>query len=280
MLVYPQLTNAMIAQRGYQPIAAFKTTVQDTDAGLRTAWSWYGGALAGFPTGPLYNWKLGYSITDAERITLEAFFASALGKFSQFTYLDPAGNLCQISEDFTNSAAWALTGVTVTSTGQADPFGGTSACVLTSSAANGGIVTPVLPATAAALGVVLCGSVYAKVSTAMNLFLALSNGSSPLASATVALPANIWRRISVSGHLTSASQIEFQIGGDSTWSSGTAISLFGAQCAPSWGPGGYAKTPGDYGYHPNVRFDMDAIKWTRSDYNVNSATVMLREFST
>jgi hypothetical protein len=56
-------------------------------------------------------------------------------------------------------------------------------------------------------------------------------------------------------------QFRFVLGGNGTWLS-QPIDVFGAQCVPSKGPGGYVKTPysfGGYGYYPTIRFDTDAF---------------------
>ena len=273
---FPQLTNAVIAPAGYAPSMSFKTTIQDTPNGHRTAWAWFGAGLAGYPTGPLYQWKLPYrGLYESERATLESFFAAMFGRLGQFTFLDPAGNLCAYSEDFTN-AAWTRSSVAVTTNGGlADPFGGTAASLLTSSSSSGTVTTPVLPSGGAS-GIVLCASVYAYAASPASIQLALVDSASTVfASISKSLlPLNTWIRVAIQATVSSANPVSFVM----TMGSGVALRLFGAQVSPSLGPGGYAKSPGNYGYHPNCRFDMDTISVTKTDFNQNSIDVQIREF--
>lgn len=277
---YPQLLNAMIAQPGYTPTMSFKSTIQDVDCGFRAVWAWYAGGLAGYPDRPLYEWNIPYTmLTESERATLEALQATVKGRYAAFTFLDPAGNLCQFSEDFTQ-AAWEKNAVSVTTAGGiGDPFGGTAASVVTSSGSNGSIDTYVLPSGGAS-GFVLCGSVWVKAASAQNLLIGfIDSGFGLLTSRTWTLAPGVWTRISCQVTLATASNVRLLIGGGSTWGTGVALTLFGAQCVPMLGPGiGYVKTPGDYGLHSNVRFDSDSLKWTKTEFNQNSVTVTLREF--
>lgn len=277
---YPQFLSGMIAQVGYQPQVSFQTTTQDVDCGFRTAFAWFAGGLPGYPPEPLYNWSIPYSaLTDEDSQSLQLFFAQMKGSSGSFAYLDPSGNLCQYSEDFTQ-AAWTKSNLAVSQNGGvSDPFGGTDASTLTASAAEASLNSYVLP-DGAASGFALCGSVWVKAAAAQALQIGFANDAGILLqSQTWQLSAGIWNRISCQMVLTVNSRVRLQIGGGATWASGVALSLYGAQCVPSVGAGGYSKTPGNYGLHKNVRFDMDTLIITNTGYNQNSATVKLREFA-
>jgi hypothetical protein len=131
-----------------------------------------------------------------------------------------------------------------------------------------------------ASGFALCGSVWVKAAAAQALQIGFTDDvGALLQSQTWQLTAGIWTRVSCRMVLTVNSEVRLQIGGGGTWASGVALSFYGAQCAPTLEPEGYAKTPGDYGLHKNVRFDMDTLIITNSGTNQNSATVKLREFA-
>ncbi|HEX7361262.1 MAG TPA: LamG domain-containing protein [Bryobacteraceae bacterium] len=276
---YPQFLNGMIAQAGSQPTRSFQSATNDVDCGFRQEFAWSAGGLQGYPPAPLYNWTIPYWMLIEDEIqTLESFFSSMKGRSGAFSYLDPGGNLCQYSEDFTQPA-WEKSGAVVSQNGGvSDPFGGTDGSTLTASGADASIAATVLPDGAAA-GFILCGSVWVKAATAQSLQIGFTDDAGiSLQSQTWQLAGGIWTRISCRTVLTVSSQVMLRIGGGGTWASSAALSLYGAQCAPTLTPAGYTKTPGDYGLHRNVQFDMDTLTITKMSDNRNAATVKLREF--
>lgn len=65
--------------------------------GTRFSYSWR--------TNPLYTFDISWpSIGTDDLATLEAFFVSMAGKYGQFVYLDPAGNLIPQSEIFADGS--------------------------------------------------------------------------------------------------------------------------------------------------------------------------------
>ena len=252
------------------PEAAFTT---------RSPFAWWGAGLGStLPSGPLGRWTLPYSqLTDTQRNVLEAFFEQQLGRYLPFIFLDPMGNLVQSSELFTASS-WSLLSATAAAPGATDPYGGSLASVLTGTASNSIIETSVLPAGFAPSGFVLCGSVWAKSASGQSLMIGfVDSGFTVLASKTWTLPAGQWTRISCPVTLSTTSAISMIIGGLATWGSGVAITLFGAQCVPMPGPGGYVNSPAGYGYHPKCRFDMDALEIQHVGPNANRCTVTIQE---
>ena len=239
---YPQLdSSGTLAQYPYSSSASFDTVRDDMDMGRRYAFARIGAGLSNFPTEPLYRWPNNYSsLTQAQADTLEAFFDSMAGRFGEFTYLDPGGNLVKQSELFSH-ASWS--GAGVGSTGITDPWGGSLACTV-----SGSLSTTVLPDGGAA-GFVLCGSVYVKGSGSVTLSL------SGAGSRVWTLPANDWTRVFISGTIATSSAVAFSIALPG------AVSLFGAQCVPMPGPGEYAKSPGNYGLHSKCRFDTDELSF-------------------
>jgi hypothetical protein len=92
----------------------------------------------------------------------------------------------------------------------------------------------------------------------MTFYLIQWNGVSSSIVASAYIPANQWVRLSGSLLTVNTNVIFFNIGGYGCWTT-QAVDLFGAQCVPMGGPGAYQKTPGNYGYHPKVRFDTDVL---------------------
>jgi len=185
---------------------------------------------------PLGNWDVNFpALTDANLATMEAFFAQQQGRLQPFTFLDPAGNLEQYSDDFSQSA-WVKATLTL-GAAVADPFGGTGATSITGTGANSHMSCYVLP-DGGASGFTLCGSVWAKAAGAgQPLLIALTDDTLAILGSPVSqtLPQGSWVRIFFGFTLASADKIKLLIGGFNSWSTSQVISPFGAQCAPTLG---------------------------------------------
>jgi hypothetical protein len=253
----PLNSRGMLVQRPYQTSHSYSTIREDMPMGRRYAFEQFGNGLARFPSEPLARFDLQYSsLTDDELAALEAFFDAMAGRFGPFTFLDPNGNLVAASENFSD-ASWQSYSASPGSSAS-DPWGGARGTSVSSSGSNSMLATAVLPDGGAA-GFVLCGSVWVLAPAAQQLAIGFIDSSFTLLhSTTWNLPANSWTRIFDTHQLATASYIRLLIGGLGTWS-GQTLRLFGAQCVPTLGPGAYAKTPGNYGLHPNCRFDTDAL---------------------
>jgi len=274
---FPQLNAAgLITQRPYRTGLQYSTSTIDMPCGQRQAWGWRGMGLSGFPAGPLGRWELQYpAINDSELLTLRLFYESMKGRYGEFTYLDPAGNLVPASEDFTDTS-W--TRQTLLSDGLSiDPFGGVRAQYWTGDAADSMLWSTVLP-DGGASGYVLCGSVWAKAHSAgQQLAIGFVDYAFGLLGHTVhALPQAVWVRIQHTITLASSSDIRLRIGGVGTWGT-TSVSLFGAQCVPMPGPGGYARTPGAPGLASRCRFDSDIFAPKYLGPNQHSLTLPIVE---
>lgn len=266
---FPQLSSGSSAQLPYTSRKSFESVISDMDTGKRYTYAKL--------VSPLSHWDLNFSmLTDANRATIESFFNQQQGRLQPFTFLDPAGNLCQYSEDF-SQAAWVKSGLTL-GAAVADPFGGNGATSISSTGTNGNLSTLVLP-NGGASGFVLCGSVWAKAAAAnQQLTIGLADHLlTILGSSTWDLAQGVWTRIFFSMTLASSDNINLLIGGLNTWGTSQVISLFGAQCVPLPGPGGYAKSPGDYGLHSNCRFDTDKLELTANEPNSWSLRLPIQE---
>ena len=241
------------------------TRLETQDSGPR-----YATALR---TNPLSRWQLQYpQLITAELATLTAFFDAQRGRRGEWTWLDPSGNLCPYSDDFTNSA-WERYGTTPAAAAT-DPFGGTRAVVVTGST-NGMLATIVLPEGLGS-GILLCGSVWVHATAPQSLVIGfIDSAFTLLASRTWDLRAG-WQRIHCNVTLATASYIRLLIGGLNTWA-GSTLRLFGARCAPLAGPGEYVRSPGNYGLH-RARFDSDAITVTYTGPGLYSASVNIASY--
>lgn len=247
---FPQINaSGVMVQRPYTTAYSYRTTAQDQETGRRFGYAWR--------DEPMARWSLEYqSITEDEVAVLEQFFAQMSGRFGEFCYLDPGGNLVRHSEDF-SANTWERYDSAV-GAAAADPFGGQRASIVTGGG-NGMMATYVLPEGDAA-GRVLCGSVWAKSAGGGSLVIGfIDAGFNVLWHREWALPAGQWRRIHASGVVPSGSPVRLLIGGFGSWA-GQTLSIFGAQAVPMPGPGAYARTPGRYGLYPRCRFDTDRFE--------------------
>lgn len=245
-IYFPQLSNATITHLPYAVAPEFNSVISE----VPTAGSRYTYAKLQAPLG---KWMVNFqSIHDADLAISEAFFVSIAGRLNEFTLLDPGGNLCQYSEDFTN-AVWTKSGVTVGSLAT-DPFGGNFARSIVSGT-DGYLATVVLPSGGAS-GMTFCGSVWVLPSTSgQAVKLGFTDPSITLLGFQNwdNVPQQ-WSRFFFTFTVPSAVDISFVIAG-----LGGSYTIFGAQVAPLVGPGAYAKSPGNYGLHSKCRFDTDSF---------------------
>lgn len=278
---YPQVSaDGVMTQIPYRRSMSFNSLFVDAPFSRPYSASRRGSGLSFYPTAPLGRFEVNYTaMADADVQTLLTFFNAQQGRYGEFIFLDPAGNLVNNSEDFSQTN-WATqtTGVTISATGVTDPFGGTRASTLTATSSNSNMSPIVVPGGFLPANFALNVSVYLRALTAAQSFSLgfVDSGFSVLGSKTFALPQNVWKRIDFSMLVNTTSYIRALFGGFSTWNS-TAIQFFGPQCAPLIGPGSYKKSPDDFGYHPNCRFDTDSFSYTAMGPNQNTLSLPVME---
>jgi hypothetical protein len=260
-LFLPQINgNMILTQLPYSVGSSFSTAAQDLETGIRWSYGYRGTGLTGYPSGPLGRFAINFPmITDAEVAALEAFHQSVRGRWMEFSLLDPAGNLLQFSQDFSN-VYWTKT--SSQTPGQADPFGQLLGTLLSA----GYIEGVVGPSAGGMSGFVMCASIWLQATgpgiTAQVGFL--DNTTSTYYSSTFPIPQGGWLRVHSTLVLPTNNQFLFKL-----ILSGSCLT-FGAQVSSQKGEGGYAMTPGRYGYHAHVRFDVDSFSVTSSGPNQNS----------
>lgn len=268
-IYFPQINgNLILTQLPYNWGFDFATINQEVETGMRFSFPTREAGLTGFPTTPLSKFGVNFSrISDAEVNTLYSFFLSMRGRWGEFRFLDPGGNLLKFSEDF-NNVYWSKTlsvGAAVT-----DPFKATRAKALTS-----GIMLGVVgPSDGGMNGLVLCSSVWVKSASGTALAtVGLKDNTTLTIYAKTYVIGTTWQRISFNLVLPTNNQFLFylQLVG--------SCNVFGAQVSPMKGEGAYVEVPGNYGYHQHVRFDTDSFTVQAVGPNENQVTLPLEEFN-
>lgn len=221
---------------------------------------------------PLFRWELDLRpLEDSELADLQNFFQARGGPYEGFIFFDPLDNLLKWSEDF-SQAAWQKTSpadLQITS-GIADPLGGGAAQRLTN---TGGAPNSVRQFIAAApAGITLCGSLWLRMATAP-ITLRLSDGAAEAFSRTV-LPGPEWHRWHVAATFSGPGT---QLGWEIEFPAAAAVDAFGAQMVAANGPGGYSRTTGISGFHPNCRFETPAFTHRVLGPNVNQLQLAIAE---
>lgn len=284
MAFFPQInSNLIITQLPYETGASFETLVEDSPGGARFSFPRRAVNLDHHLTKPLGRFLLSYSnITDSEIATLQAFFESVKGRYGSFSFLDPGGNLIQYSETFSH-ASWDKTAgpVTVGAAVQ-DPFRGNRATSLVGGGGDSRILSVIGPATGGINGYRVCVSVWVNArdpGTSLQIGV-VDSTFSQVSATTHALPLERWVRISHVATLWNANSFRMIVGGNSTWTGGRLIYMFGAQASPTKGENGYTASPTNYGYYANCRFDTDSFIVDRLGPNSNSLSLPVVEFNT
>ena len=261
MAIFPPLNaDGLYVQRPYGITQAFLTNTETQASGRRYA--------SAQRTEPLRRYSLSYAqLTDAEAGTLEAFFDQMKGRYGQFVWLDPAGNLVRYSEDF-GHASWVKQAVTA-GAAVADPFGGTRATAL--SFGGLGILKTDLEAAGLA-GYMLCASAWLKATGAgQSCDIGITDGGSYY-SRTFAVP-EAWTRVWFARKITGSGTV--------TWAiqcSGGELHICSPQMAPTPGPGAYTRSPAMYGYRPKCSFGTDMLSVRVLGPNERAAAFTIEEW--
>jgi len=87
---FPALSTGTRAQLPYTQIRRFAALVNDNPIGPRYTYTWFAGALSGFPTRSLRGWELSYpALNDADLSTLESHYRNQWGRWATFSFTDP-----------------------------------------------------------------------------------------------------------------------------------------------------------------------------------------------
>jgi len=212
MLAYPQLGTGALSQFPVRIERRARTVVNAAPDGTAIK-------LAD-PAGTVTEWTLNYTgLSDAERFTLEQFFASAQGSLNGFTFVDPAANLLAWSGD-PSQPVWVPDPALTVAGGVGDPFGGTAAWSLTNTGAAPQSLTQTLPAPGEYL---YCLSVYARALTAGAVTMSIGT------SQTVHTVTEQWARITLAARGDSSEQ---EVAFGLQVPAGVQVEIYGMQAEP------------------------------------------------
>ena len=123
MAYFPQAgANGMTVQLPFGQTFSHLTSVSELQPGPRQSYAWR--------PNHLMAWDLSYpALTPAAYATLLSFFQSQQGRYGEFTFLDPGGNLVPASESF-GDASWQQFSVAVGAS-VAGPFSGSLGTTIT-----------------------------------------------------------------------------------------------------------------------------------------------------
>lgn len=255
MLVFPQLVTGASALYPIKRTSIQRTVVNALADGHTDVFA--------DPRAAAAAWELhATGMTATEWSAIEALFLAASGMWQTFTFLDPAGNLLEESENF-GAGAWtngALIGLTP---GITDPLGTTRA----TRAINSGSVTESIAQTLSVPGDYhYCLSVWARTAAASSVTLAIGGFAE-----TFSLNGT-WQRISVSTNLgTTATSVTFGV----QLAAGATVDLFGMQVEAQIAVSDYKMTETRGGVFSRARFGADRITVTAQSSDVYDAVIRI-----
>ena len=261
MAIFPALNaNGLYTQLPYGVSQAFLTSTEAQANGRRYA--------SAQRTEPLRRFSVTYSqLTDAEASVLEAFFDQMKGRYGQFGWLDPAGNLVRYSEDF-GHGTWVKQNVT-SGAAVADPFGGMRATALAFSGL-GVLKTDLEPVGLA--GYTLCASAWLKATSGGQTCDIGITDESTYYSKTFAIP-EAWTRVWFPRKITGSGTVTWAIS-----CPGGGLQICSPQMTPTPGPGPYVRSPAMYGYRPKCFFGTDTLAVRVLGPNQRSAGFTVEEW--
>ncbi len=280
---FPQVnSNMIITQLPYSSTQEFESVYQDSLTGIRYSFPRRGVDIDDFPTDTLSKFQINYSnITDDEVDVLLAFFRDRRGRCLPFELFDPNGNLVQFSEKFDEEYWDKSIGPVSVGDPTTDPFGGDRATALTGGGANAYMAAIVGPDDGGINGVRLTASAWIKSPDAGARILIgfIDSTFSRLESTDFKLTPNVWQRVFHSDTTWDDNHFRVIIGGEAEWAAGRTMNVFGVQVVAMKGESMYVKTPGNYGYHVNCRFDTDVFEPRALGPNQNSLALPVVEFN-
>jgi hypothetical protein len=254
MAVFPQLTTGAAALYPLRRSRRRRSVINTLGDGSQVTYS--------DPDLAETRWQLeAVGLNAAEWGAIEGMFADARGRFGTFKLLEPAGNLLLQSEAF-DQPEWDNSPLTVVTTGQADPFGGTGGSTIT------GTSVEVAQTLAVPGNYRYAVSVWAKsAATATATLFALTTGGSNEKSFELRAE---WTRLAMPVAMGLATD-SVKFGVRLT----DAAQIFGMQVEAQPGVGGYQKTGAKGGVHEIARFDDDALTVTARGTDVFDAVIRI-----
>ena len=215
-------------------------------------------------------------LTDAETAVIENFFLAQFGRYGQFAYIDPTGNLLQYSDDYAQ-APW--TKACLVGGSLADPAGGTAAKLLSGNGSGNSSLTQTVSIDPSVAGSVACFSVYLKAITAPGAFNVYLTDGTTTTNVACVLTLGTWTRVSVPWTFGASGLVTVGVGGNAKWTGANQIAMFGPMLCMTTGAAVYLRTPGFAALRPLCRFDQDVLDIAYRAPNQNDVTLKIVEFA-
>lgn len=259
MLVFPQLTTGAAAQYPVARTSVTRTVVNaladgsavifaDADAGMR-------------------RWELrSAGLTLIEWTAIDTLFQTVAGRYANFTFLDPAGNLLLRSEEF-GEPEWNNSALIQLTPGVGDPLGTTRATQVVNAGSAAGAVAQTL-AVPGNFRYTL--SAWVKTTSTSNVTLsATTAGGSATLMIALSSP---WERVSLDVDLgLNTDSVVFGVELDA----GAIVDLFGMQVEAQLGASDYKRTEGSGGVHAAARFAEDFLTATARGTDMFDAVIRI-----
>jgi hypothetical protein len=259
MLVFPQPTTGAAALHPVIRKHATRTVANVLSDGSTVVFA--------DPDAGIREWELrATGLTLEEWTAIEALFQAVSGRFTAFTFLDPADNLLLRSEEF-SAPEWDNGPLIQLTPGVADPLGTTRA-------------TRVVNAGSAADAVAQTLAVPGNFQYALSAWAKTTGGSNVTLSATTA-GGSATRSIALTSQWTRVSlEVSLGLNTDSVvfgaqLDAGASVDLFGMQLQAQRGVSDYKKTGASGGVYTNARFAEDDLTVTARGTDVFDAVVRI-----
>jgi hypothetical protein len=253
-LVFPQLATGALCQFPIQKVRRTRTVVNHAADGSEIKLS--------DPAGEVTEWLLKLAdLTDQEAAGLRSFFAAAEGSLNGFTFVDPAGNLLEWSEQL-DEPVWQKDPFLSVTSGAPDPLGSTRAWTLSNSGAAGQSLAQTLAVPGEYR---YCLSAYVRCDGGATVDLSMGAQTSEY---TVG-PA--WMRIALAtAGVAEAESLRFGI----TVSAGSAMSVYGLQ-VEAQGAASVYKATSRGGVYDDAHFGSDELALTCTAPGRNACTLSI-----
>ena len=259
MLVFPQLTTGAAAVYPVVRKYAARAVVNALGDGSTVVFA--------DPNAEIREWELQAAGLTLEELTaIETLFQAVSGRFTPFTFLDPAGNLLMQSEAF-GEPQWTNGPLIQLTPGIGDPLGTTRATQVVNAGSAAGAVAQTL---AVPGNFRYALSVWAKTTGASNVTLtAATAGASAME--TFELTSQ-WRRASLEiGLGLNTNSVVFGAQLDA----GASVDLFGMQVEAQRGASDYKKTGASGGLYAQARFAEDELTVTARGVDVFDSVITI-----
>jgi len=205
-------------------------------------------------------WQLAYSaLSSSDLQLLTSLFAACAGTLRSFTFIDPTDNMLAFSTNL-QAPVWSTSPQIVVRGGAPDPYGGTTAFVLTN---NGQAVQTITQTLNVPAAYQYCFSIYAMSSASAQIVLS-RQGSAAQAEATIPI-SSAWNRIAGAGVLNDLGT-KLTVGVQ--LAPGQQVTVYGPQLEAQIAPSRYRPTAQKGGVYATAHWGLDQFPVTAQAPNL------------